>query len=760
MKSKIIITLSILLLVALLSVVTFAEQPTQQYNKIYLSPFYRATLTASTNYTYTVNVNPPDKISSVINAMIEFNAQINGQTQTFSLWVNGEACNNPTYSVTTAFSTTGQVQLYFDCSNRITKAGTYDVTLRSAVNTGTMSGWLDLTYMSNPLGSVEVKGTEYYENDDGTLFLLLKDANGNYITNATCEVDIYYPNIGNTTHPEWINNGLLRYLEEGLYYYDFTTPALAGLYMTNAQCFYTTENNYYYKAGSASKPSRTVLSGTYTGDTFVLNDYGDWIYTQCASSGGTPKTCDSYYDWTVGTNITKLYAQYLGESSGSPTMIMYYWNFKNNSWMQMANTLAFKGTASSGVPSGVDEYTTNEITNLTAGIATNYTVRIRTYTSGGSTYNLFTNWLTLNAVKYGTTIQDLKGSGEIHVSSWTPTEDRFYKVTTCDGYIDGRCGLFTNTDPNYDLPEGEIEDYLNITAVNTKDVTINYNTPFSVDCSALYFVKRWNGTGWSDITNDISVYSKPADENCLIEIPLSMTSGMQYQFWIEMDNYMKWEVEMSHIIHQKIKDSIDKMCANRNFTYINPITDSSIMPSDNMTKFCYYAYDDFYFENSYYQDSLAVDNAGEYASYLQELRFYRNFIYNRYMYLSLENTTQLPNFVWDNKHRNLTYYPTTTAIWNGTVLNNVSVYPNITVPVYPNVTVLPNYTYVDNTSHWLNFTYVANGTIALYPNITVNNSNVASDVWNYSGNVTTSLLDQIVEKVWSYIARYTHGVII
>jgi hypothetical protein len=48
-----------------------------------------------------------------------------------------------------------------------------------------------------------------------------------------------------------------------------------------------------------------------------------------------------------------------------------------------------------------------------------------------------------------------------------PEAVRFYKVDTCDGFTDGRCGFFTN-DGEFTVPEGEIEDYVNITASNTK----------------------------------------------------------------------------------------------------------------------------------------------------------------------------------------------------------------------------------------------------------------------------------------------------
>lgn len=749
-------------------------QPTQQYAKIYLSPFYLSSMTLNTNYTYTVSVHPPDGISKIVNAIVSLNAQINGQTQTFTMWVNNKPCNNPTYSVATAFSTTGNVQMYFDCSNVITQVGTYTIVLRSAVNTGAITGWLDVTYMNNPQGKMDIFGTEYYENDDGTLFLLLKDSNGLPVSNATCTIDIYYPNIAQQTHPEWIDNALMRYLEEGLYYYDFVTLAISGLYMANAQCTYITDHNRYYPAYSVYKPIRTGVVGTYTGDTFVLNDYTDWIYTQCDSATvGGNKVCDSYYDFTVGENITRLFLQYTGESNGAPTMVFSVWNYSSSSWITLPNTLLFHATAV-GVPSGVDEYQSNEIPDLTRTIAANKTVRIRTYTSAGSTFKLFSNWLTLDASKYSTNIQDLKGSGEIHVSSVSPSqvEARFYRVDSCDGYTDGRCAFPTN-DEEFDVPEGELEDYLNITAISSRTGwSVMYNSPFSVDCTALMWIKEWNGSVWNDFT-DYETYSQPALENCQIKINHALTSGASYAFWIKFDNYMKWEVDYSKTIADIINTSIVTLCDHRNITYEIPITETTVLFSDPTLNFCHHAFDDIYYINQFYSDSIGVSTAGEYASFLQEMRFYRREMYDRYIYLSLNgNTTLIPSYVWNHPIRNLTYYAPTTItfptyanltaseVWNY-ASRNLTWFPTVTFPTYSNLTASQVWQYIDR-----NLTYYQMPYIPGYVNLTAQDvwaygtrtltdyavSTISSAVWTQSDRNLTNYFDP-TSNVWSYVDR-------
>lgn len=738
MKKILLFSILGILLLLSSSLVLAAENqfPTQQFNKIYLSPFYRVSLALNTNYTYNVSVTPPDKISKVVNAIVSFNVQVNGQTQTFTLWVNGKSCNNPIYSIATAFSTTGQLQAYFDCSNVINQSGTYTVTLNSAANTGAISGWLDLTYMNKPLGSTTVFGTEYVEGDDATIFLLLKDSYGIPIENATCSVDIYYPNIANLVHPEWINNGLMLYKEEGIYYYDFTVPLTTGLYMVSATCTYSTDNNFYYRLGSPYAPIRNVTLGTYTGDPFVLNDYGDWIYQQCDSSTGSPKSCDSFYQWNLSqgvsyVNVSKLYVAYLGENNGAPVMTMYWWNWTNSSWFTLPNTLTFKATAAGGVPSGVDEYLSNSIplAAISNATATKNLVRVRLASTAGSTFKQFDNWLVLRTSQYSTTIEDLKGSGEVHVSSSPAGENRFFKITTCNGFIDGRCGIFTNDD-EYDLREGEIEDYFNIIATSTKtNIQISYDSPFATDCTALYYVEEWNGTAWIDFT-DYDTTSQPATENCVVTLNHDISSGTIYQFRVKFDNYMKWEVDWTKKMGDTIFSITDRLCAGRNFTYVNPITDTTIDPNDTITDFCNEVMDDKYWVNLYWNNSLLVDNAGDYSSYVQEMRYYRNIIFQRYMFLTLgNNTNEMSDFyatkVWNKTIRNLTYYaPVTvntsaiaTDVWNATNRNLTY--------------------YQDKTN---------------YTNITVG-------VWNYTGNVSSNIITQWSDAIWSYVGRYVHGIL-
>lgn len=711
MKWVIGVVLMMLLVVSMVCAET-SQSPQQDYNRIYMTPFYRESMALNTNYTYNLSVRPPGGVSAVVSAIISFNGQINGQTQNFQLWVNGQSCNTVNYTVATAFSTTGNVQFSFDCANRITQVGNYTLTLRSSVNTGAMSGWLDLTYMDRPLGSAEIHGTEYVAGDPGTMFLLLKDSSGVPIGNATCNIDIYYPNQVNVTHAEWVNNGLMRYLEEGLYYYDFTAPAIIGLYMVSAQCSYAVSNVQYYTVVSGKVPVRKITTGTYTGDPFVLNDYTDLLYTSCASGGGSPKACDSYYDWVLdNTTYTSLGTVYLGEATTAATISQYYWNWSSSAWVVLPNTLTFKATASSAGPSGVDEYLSNTIPLNNYSMSANKTVRVRTYSTSGSAFTLYTNWLAIIAAQATTAIQDLKGSGEIHVSSSGQGQgetSKYLHIDTCNGFVDGRCGYFTN-DAEFDVPEGEIEDLVNVTAFATlSDQTLRYYTPFSVDCTAIDWLKEWNGTEWKlmNLGTDYTVYSQPAVENCEVTISRDVVVGQQYQYWLKMDNYMKWEVDWSKAMNDAVNKTIARVC-DPLYNYTIPIVQNTSVPTNNtLVWYCYRSKDDQYYIDQFYSDSQSVTVAGEYASYVQEMRFYRNALLQRYQYLITENDLY-PDAVnianWTNRTLALSLQINATTNATGIVVGQINATTNATASLVSQI-----WTWVQSIFNWTQSSAAAN----------------------------------------------------
>jgi hypothetical protein len=246
----------VLLAVFLLLVPVVSASSTQQFNNIRLNPYYYSSLTANTNQTMTVSVNPSDNIASVTSAIIHFKTFTSGSTTTYILYVNGKLCG--TFLVNTAFANSGQNEVAFDCTSLITKAGVYTLNFKSSVNSGAGFGWLDLTYVNNPI-TLDVKGTEYTVNDNALIFARLLDGNSKPVNLGSCNATIYYPN-----NTKLYNKQPLTFLEDGIYYFDFTTPDVIGNYITTFDCVFPA--NVFYQ-------NRTINFGIGAGTPEYQTDF-------------------------------------------------------------------------------------------------------------------------------------------------------------------------------------------------------------------------------------------------------------------------------------------------------------------------------------------------------------------------------------------------------------------------------------------------------------------------------------------------------
>ena len=231
MKKRFIILLSLFLF--LISVYSCFAELSQHTNTIYLSPFYRDSTVANQVYTYNLNVNPPDGITNVVSALVDFDVFYT-PTVVFTLKVNGQSCNTPTYTISTTYSGSSQGKITFDCSNRITQAGNYTVTIQATKNTGAINGWLDLTYNNNIRADMTIHGTEYNNQQIAKTWLQLIDQDGSYVTSGICFVDIYTPD-----NQQYLEGAVMTSMNhDGIYYYDLPTPQIEGVYPVIARCYY------------------------------------------------------------------------------------------------------------------------------------------------------------------------------------------------------------------------------------------------------------------------------------------------------------------------------------------------------------------------------------------------------------------------------------------------------------------------------------------------------------------------------------------
>jgi len=695
-----------------------AIQPTHQFNQLFLNPFVLPAMTNNQNYSFLVNVNPPDGLSSVKSAIINFDIYMTPSVN-FTVMVNGTLCNTKFFYVSTTYAGAGQGRIKFDCSNRITKAGTYNVTIRpTGANTGSTNGWLDLTYMNNPNAEITIHGTEYIIGDNGKIWLQLINASGFEVNNAVCLVDIYYPD-----NSVFMENSEMNFLEEGVYYFDFTVPNTIGVYPTIADCYYTTVTQ-----------TETADAGTIWIGTNVQNDYtatrvDDNSYWKIdeALSGGQYRIdyVLNFTGITPPSSLNSLTIDWLGKWTGTTgdELFFYIWNYTNSSWFELPNSVTNTGGAFLEVTNTIST------TNLTAsGLinASQIQIRIRDYTLANdvSKSEVHNDYIAIK-LNYFTNPewQETKGSSEIHVSS-AGSNPFLIMETLCDDESSD-CSYFTN-DGEFDFPEGEIEDNITIFALtNLPDIETKwiYESPYSVDCTALYWVVFWNGTAWADITDTTTLSSTSTAETCKMTIPITLNPNgvaqAEYYYRVKFDNYLVWEVDYTDDIIHNINDTIYEYCQNLatqyNYTFIVPIPEgiNKSVPSELFD--CERTFDDMYWWDLYYADSKEITVVGDYFGYLAEAKWYRDIllrklstgiftssmdIHNMTMALGLKYVGGTEYITEQTGSISAQFITGTTPILTGTCLANIT-YPNRTIFITnANMTLIPN----SNAVYQYNFT--------------------------------------------------------
>jgi hypothetical protein len=284
--------LIVLFVIMLLTPFAFAEYTTQQTQHLLLMPFYVMNGAANTNTTSTLGFNPPDGVNGVQSAIITYEVWMS-PTVTFTAWVNGKSCNNPSYTISTIFSGSGNANIHFDCTNTITTAGSYNVTLRSTSNYGSSTGWADIVYTNNPTRNIFVSGTDYAPGDNAKVFTTLVDTGGNAVNSASCFVEMFYPNSS-----DFVTYTPMSFLEDGIYYYDFTAPSVTGVYPVEVRCTYLMS----IAAQNASTGTRNLGAGSGALNNVYAIDNAYWTATENA---GDVRLIDDVFNYT-GYNETNM----------------------------------------------------------------------------------------------------------------------------------------------------------------------------------------------------------------------------------------------------------------------------------------------------------------------------------------------------------------------------------------------------------------------------------------------------------------------
>jgi hypothetical protein len=582
-------------------------------------------MTNNQNYNFLIDVSPPDGISEVKTAIVNFDAWITPSVN-FTLKVNGTLCNTKFYYISTTYASAGLARLSFDCSNVIKGTGTYNLTIRpTGANTGAITGWLDLTYMNNPEGRLNMHGTEYYINDFGKSWIQLIDSSGNFVDNGTCYIDIYTPD-----NDQFLERASMSFLENGIYYYDFIVPNVIGIYPSIGLCYYITTTQIE-TADSGYVDTGIDGTGSYSSTATRNNVY--WNIDENLTDTYRLQMGQNYTGITHPALLSGISIEFQGRwDGGSDYLTIHVWNWSSSKWIPLSNTIPDT--------SGTDLDVNNMLLTVNAtrsGILYSGEIRVMINDTGlvdlaASRFRI--DYLVVNLISYSSpTITEIKGSSEINVRG-NPEANQFIRAETDCGLVEGgiptNCGNFVDIDSATNYTEGEVEVNITVTSLTSQDEIETYFefwSPITMDCTSLYWIKQQNGTEWDDITDTASMESLVQEENCRMKIPLMIDYGETYHFSLLFDNYMKWEVEwikkQKDIIYNLLSPTCFYYASLSNYTYSVPIYNGTyINTSNSQLESCHRFMDDMYWIDLYYNQSLDITTVSDYSSIFVELRWY------------------------------------------------------------------------------------------------------------------------------------------
>lgn len=757
----------LILLISSISLVYAEFQQTQQSSKIFLSPFYRQSMTANTNNTYTVTINPPDKLNYVSSAIISIQAYLN-PTVTFTLWVNGQSCNNPTFLVSTTFAGAGQGMITFDCSNRITTAGTYTVTVQSSsANVGASTAWLDLTYTNKPKATVEIHGTEYTPNTPAKVWLQLINSNGTALTSGVCYADIYTPD--NTQFLERAT--MTNMLHDGIYYYDLIAPTEHGVYPAIATCYYDAGQTYNFAQ------EYTIVNGTYQSgtisDTWTLD--GNYLNLVETPSPTSPRRAAFDFNFTNGRicgNISELLLNGItiswsgrwNSNLANDVITTQIFNYTSNNWMSLDNTVTGSGTGTKSVSNGIG------LVNLTkAGFVnssgTNLRVRfIDTTLADTSSTGFDTDYLSVSCDQLSNPQwQEVKGSSEIHISSdldyiLNPTATYTINNTQSTTLVNGT--VFNNTYYTGIFRNDFIIE--SASAVN-ETTLIEYQGLHSIPCNSVITFFMHNNTGYYQ--QNYTTQRQTTEDHCSINFNVNLVPDQIKEYRVEARNTWESDIRSSYTgalsLYPLLSAGCDLWAISQNETpypYLIPKNQTNEINHSAFYRSCGNYYDDFYWLNkTFTQSQIDKANIMDEQSYLQ----YESDYYSlKFAEDKLNTITSL--LIQDLEASGIYSQQLILNVLNRNDTYGNRFFANISTPQL-------NYYQLSN----LNFTNIS-------VTATVNNSAISEGVWNYTnrtlsvdgisqittsiwgytGIINTNILNSIASSVWNFVSRYVHGEII
>ena len=685
-------------------------------------------------HTYEIDFSPPDGVSKLLSSEIIVKGDF-PPSSLVTITLNGQPCNPREW--TTPASEKRVLENYevvFECvdstKEMIGRKWTADFSTNAQASNVRLTyknkyynDWNLPEVLKNELGgTLAMHGTEYTVGDRAKLWLQAIDSSGKSVNNAVCYVDAYYP-YGSPL----IERATMTLLEDGIYYYDVIIPPVVGVYPVIGLCYYSIATQ------EETADAGYVLNGTSTKNSYTAtvskNDVY-WEIEEALVSGKQRITIGLNYTSVPSlTGLTEVDFDFEGRWNGGTDVItIYFYNWTSATWQDLPNTIPDTGAIDLGVSNSI------ATSNATiSGIRKDGNIYIQFRDSSGADATkskLKIDYMAVNLLNLsGDKETEIKGSSEIHAKAKLLSSSDYLNVWTPCGEVDPTvpdgCGTLVNFGDIMNFLEKEIEVNITATSLASENDTLTswvYQTPIAQDCTSIYYILHYNGTGWEDVMANASMYSNKGNENCHIIVQLETNPNQIDQYRIIMDNYMLWEIQWTQAMANVTNSTLSPLCTDYalqfNYTYTVPITeDTFVNRSDNQLFGCHRFFDDQHYINYYSDLANQAQTVAELTSYYIEVVWYQsslrhnlqfatfNYAYNDFLIAS----AQSPSNIWNYPNRTLTDY-NQTKMWqylseiNTTGYNTMSLINNVNASLFNYIMQVNNsiYTRIDQLSTQVN----------------------------------------------------------
>ena len=762
----------------------------------------------------TINLQLPDNINQSVYAVLKLTGDYLNNTMLIDMVNVSGIITNCTPTISSPNINVYNYHTEVDCSNAFSnyKGGPVGFGFYGNKTVTNIFGSLQLTYYNNPFGTLQLSGTEYSPGDPGTIFIQLRDAQGLPINNGNCYLNIYNPQI-NGTHSVSIANAPMLNLannisgsNDGIYFYDLVVPSTLGIYMLSAKCSY---NFLVVDPMLYSYPSFSSTLGTWIGSTIDSSTL-DGVYQQCLAVSSVPLLTKTflYYPFDEGTGTTAI--DQAGTSNATLNNVNYvagYYNtgasfnggtsigsLNNNDVLDSLNQGTIMFWAKSTIPTGAGAYRNIFSSDSGTGGCLEFGFENVAATSNVPAFVMYstvgTSCGSATTFEKGVNVTGLETGWHNYAITVNTSGNTFY--------IDGVQKPLISTGTGTNLTR--------IFFSNSSSGTTTYNFGATIG----------SGSPWSGILDELKIINRSLS-----------ASEIQAQMAVRQTCDANYTFNMSSVISSNVS-SLNVYWAGAN----------TLSNGQTIVNVSYWNYNTNLWTSL--TNTLALQ--GNIYTGIQVDEFLTNVISNVTGLISPQNTTLLrlqagatggftlytdwfdvrasissgtiqdirgnsemhvtniPNGVWINPSRNLTYYApasvdvnsVSTAVWNYTNrtltlapenITAISIavwnYTNRSLTFYPTQLDLTNYSFIvtlvwNATSRNLTYyapasvdvnsvstavwNYTTGRNLTYYQDMT-NYSQVANSTWNYQGNVTTNILTQLSTNIWNYVARYVHGVL-